>query len=762
MLTFARVVLLMAAAVTVAAAAERNPVRRYAAAAPTGSIIVRLRSAQGVVDSVPLARQRLQALAARTGVNFSAMRSITAQMHVVQVGAGSAQLADTLARLRADPQVQYAEPDERRHLLGVPNDTLYGEQWYLMPSSASTPAAVDAQTAWNTTTGATSLVIADVDSGVLFNHPDLLSVSSGGRLLPGYCFISDPFIANNSSCPGADASDPGDWITSADLSRSECSGQTSTAYSSWHGTRVAGMLGAITNNSLGVAGITWGPMILPVRSLGVCGGMDSDIISGMLWAAGISVSGAPVNATPARIINLSLGGSGACLQSYQDAIDQITALGVLIVVAAGNEGGPVETPANCQGVAGVAGLRHAGTKVGYSNVGPGLAVGAPAGNCVNTAANQPCLNELVTTTNLGTETPGTNDYTGDYYCDPTTGSNANCQISGNEYRTYNLGTSFAAPIVSGIGALMLSVNDKLNSCQLVARIEEGALPYPQTSVGETTQPPMCHVPSGSTDIQDTECICTTDGQTCGVGMANAPGALAAALRPIAAIAVPSSGSPGQLVQLKGSGSAALTNHTLTTFAWTNAGSQAVTIQNASTATASVTLPKCGLATVMLTVTDDAGLQDSAQAILTPTSVTTSAPAVAGQACSLSSAAVLVAVCPATVSVQAGSTQSFVATLANTTNTEVSWQVNGIDGGNATLGTISSTGVYTAPAKVPTGSVTVTAVAAADSTAAGSALLTITAPAGNGGGGGGTLDGLTLFAAIAAALARRRARPRCQP
>jgi serine protease len=583
----------------------------------------------------------------------------------------------------------------------------------------------------------------------------LMPVSGGGRLLPGYCFISDPVIANNNSCPGADASDPGDWVTQADLSTPECvnAGVTLTSVSSWHGTRVAGILAAISNNSIGIAGTTWGGKLLPVRAVGVCGGLDSDIISGMLWAAGIAVSGAPVNTTPANVINLSLGGSGACPLSYQDAVDQITARGVLIVASAGNESGPIDAPANCSGVAGVVGLRQAGTKVGYSSLGPQAALGAPAGNCINNPSETaPCIDSLITTTNLGAQGPSTNDYTGQYYCDPTTGSYANCPIGANQYRTYNLGTSFSAPQVAGIGALMLAVNAKLNSCQLIARLKEGALPFPQSSVGETTQPPICPNADASTG----ECICTNDGQTCGAGMANAPGALAAALRPIAAVAVPASVSPGQVVQLKAAGSAAVTGHTLSTFGWSNAGGLNLTIQNANTSTASVTLPSCGLATVALTVTDDAGRQDTAQVVIGPTSVTTSAPASAGQtACSVTPPPVQVALCPASVSVQAGGgTQSFAATLANTSDTSVVWQVNGIDGGNATVGTISSSGVYTAPASMPaSGAVTVTALSAADNSASASVKITITAPPGSG-GGGGTLDWLTLLGAACAVVCRR--------
>ena len=763
---FAWTILLTMAAAAVAAGtgrAELNPVRHrpHGSPATAPAIIVKLRQGSPALPAAA-AQARLATLATRAGLALEGERAITDRLHVVRVATadGGGSLAEILARLRADPDVQYAEADQRRYVHSAPDDTLYSEQWYLLPSSAVTPSAIDAQSAWSITTGLTGLVIADIDTGVRFEHPDLLAVASGGRVLPGYCFISDPFVANNNTCPGADASDPGDWITSADLSQPECASQTQTEYSSWHGTRVAGILGAITNNSLGIAGVTWNGQILPVRALGVCGGADSDIITGMMWAAGMAVNGVPTNATPARIINMSLGGTGPCPQSYQDVVDQITALGVLIVVSAGNEGGPVDAPANCAGVAGVAGLRHAGTKVGYSSLGPGVALAAPAGNCVNTAANEPCVYTLTTTTNLGTMSPGADDYTGYYYCDPTTGSNANCQISGSEYRTWNLGTSFAAPQVAGIGALMLAVNAKLNSCQLIARLQQGALPYPQSSVGETTQPPMCHVPAGASDVQDAECICTRDGQTCGAGMANASGALAQALRPIAAVAVPASVSAGQSVPLKGAGSAAATNHTLTAFAWSHAAGQAVTIQNAATPTASVSVPACGLATVALTVTDDAGRQDTAQVVIGPSGVSSAAPATAGQAaCSVSAPAVQVAVCPASAVLRTGATQALSATLANTANTDVTWEVNGVPGGNASLGTVSSAGVYSAPAGVPPGGmVTVTAVAAADSSASGAAQLTVNAAPGSG-GGGGELDWL-LLGGVAVALAVRRTRPPC--
>jgi serine protease len=165
---------------------------------------------------------------------------------------------------------------------------------------------------------------------------------------------------------------------------------------------VSGIVGALTNNATGIAGTTWKGRILPVRVLGKCGGQDSDIIPAVLWAAGIHVSGVPDNPEPAKIINMSLGSSGPCPASWHDAVTQLVARGVLVVVSAGNEGGPVDSPANCTGVAAIAGLRHAGTKVGFSNLGHEIALSAPGGNCVN--PDGACLYSIDSTANDGATT----------------------------------------------------------------------------------------------------------------------------------------------------------------------------------------------------------------------------------------------------------------------------------------------------------------------------------------------------------------------
>ncbi len=702
------------------AAEEVNPVRTHGPAESESSvqhIIVKMRAA-GVVTaasgraqamSVQKPQDRVAALATRSGVRLKQSRQIIGDTHVIHVepAVSGESVTATLARLRADPEVEYAELDQRRFPHAVPSDPGYSGQWY-MQNGAATPSAVNAQGAWDVTKGSTGLVIADLDTGIRFEHPDLQWAGSGGRVLPGFDFISDPAIANDGDGWDADPSDPGDWVTTADTNTAKFKNCT-VGDSSWHGTRTAGILSALSDNSTGIAGMTWSAWLLPVRVLGKCGGFDSDIISGMLWAAGVHVAGAPDNPYPAKIENMSLGATGACTKSYQDTITQLTALGVLVVVSAGNEGGPVDSPANCPGAAGIAGLRQAGTKVGFSSLGPEVALSAPAGNCVNTTAGSPCLYSIDTTFNLGLTAPTTNSYT-------------------DQFNT-NLGTSFSAPIVSGIAGLMLAANGNLKSAQLIARLREGASkPFP-TNAAATGG--TCHTPAPTNDFQTAECNCTTT--VCGAGMANASGAVTAALRPIAAVTItPGTFTPGMTVTLDGSGSGAACSHNVSGYQW--ASSDAVNHPVSSNGSkATVMAPVASSFSVTLTVTDDAGKTDPAVVTVSSTSAITAAPATAGPSACLAAISVpspvAVSVAPGAVSLQTGTgTQSFTATVAGTLNTAVTWQVNGATGGNTTVGTISTSGLYSAPAVAPSPTtVTVTAVSAADTTKSGTAQATITSP-----------------------------------
>jgi serine protease len=730
----------------VGVAGELNPVPSQPAIPPDlalQNIIVKLRDLEAGGSAAAVSLESVSSLARRAGLGLKDSRRIVSTTYALRLlpAVAGEPIAATLARLRADPSVVYAEIDQRRYIHAEPDDPLFLDQWYLQ-NAGTTPSAVDAETTWDITTGSPAIVIADIDTGVRFEHPDLLRAAAGdgGRLLPGYDFISDPTVGNTGLGRNPDASDPGDWITSAEAAAAPFKGCT-VSDSSWHGTRVSGILGAITNNTVGVAGITWASWILPVRVLGKCGGSDSDIEAAMLWAAGIHVDGVPDNAYPANIENLSLGATGSCPQSFQEVVDQVTQRGVLIIASAGNDGGPVAAPANCSGVIAVAGLRHAGTKVGYSNLGPEIALSAPAGNCATAVAGAPCLYTLDTTFNLGTTVPTTDGYTDQTHT--------------------NLGTSFSAPIVSGIAALMLAVNGNLNPTSLLARLKESSVPFPQSSIDTNPQPPMCHAPSGTSDVQDNECICTLDGTTCGAGMANAFGAVGAALRPVAAVVVPIGGTPGSTLTFQAAASAAACNHAISSYQWTS-NDPNHPVSSGNSANTSVTVPGSGSFTVTLTVFDDSmpSRSDSATIVVSPSGATTAAPASAGAVACVKARAVsspvAVSVSPSTASLRAGTgSQTFQAAVTDTTNTAVTWQVDNVPGGSAALGTISAAGVYTPPASVSsTLTVTVTAVSVAVHSQSGSAQVVVAGPA-PGHGGGGSFDELTLLLSLVVVAVRVR-------
>ena len=594
------------------AASEHNPVAHEPRGRETPAnnlgVIVKLRKdgAGAAISKLADGTDRAAALAKRTGLALGLKREISGSMLAGTVELRDVSAVKVLERLRADSAVEYVAVDRRRFPHATsPNDALFVNQWYLKDTEVS---AVNAIGAWDRGVGSTGVVIAVLDTGVLYDHPDLGRGDRGGKLLPGFDFVTAAHMTNDGDGRDANPSDPGDWIDSTDKANTQFANCDTTG-SSWHGTRVAGMIGALTNNSAGVAGLDWNSFILPVRVLGKCGGVDSDILAGMRWAAGLHVAGVTDNPTPARILNLSLGSDGACEPSYRDVIDELTARKVLAVVSAGNEGTMVSSPANCAGVAAVAAIRHAGSKVGFSSLGPEVTIAAPGGNCVNINGG-PCLFSLDTTSNSGTTVPATNNFTD--------------QINSN------LGTSFSAPIVSGIAALMLSRNANLSTSQMLERLGEGARSFP-TSVADDATVQACHVPVNAQDFQLVQCLCTTD--TCGAGMVNAEGSVFAAERPIAAVALPANVAPGQNVSLNASTSASACGRTIASFAWTVVAPTVnpPVIGGANTALATLIAPSSGSITVRVTVTDDQGRTDSADVGITSNRATSLAPANAGAA-----------------------------------------------------------------------------------------------------------------------------------
>jgi serine protease len=584
-----------------AAAAEMQPKRapRFTEPQDEARVIVQFKNGAGTVKAHALPagadraaaaaalQRRADALAGRRGVALTTGRGITERRQVVRaVGVDSATLAKVLA---ADPDVEFAEVDHRRRATTVPNDPRFAPtlgtspasgQWYLKAPDLTTPASINAVGAWDITQGSSNVIVAVLDTGVRFDHPDL-----AGKLLPGFDFVHDATLANDTNGYDSNAEDPGDWVSATDKQNTlfkDCD----VANSSWHGTIVSGIVGAATDNGVGMAGVGWNTKILPVRVLGKCFGYDSDIQAGMLWAAGIDVPGAPHNSTPAQVLNLSLGGDGTCSNAYATAISRVVAQGVTIVVAAGNGNGhAVETPGSCAGVIAVAGLRHVGTKVGYSDLGPEVSIAAPAGNCVNTDGSA-CLYPILSTTNKGTKGPVTGAL-GAAYTDAV---------------NYSVGTSFSAPQVAGTVALMLAANPTLTPAQVKNLLQSSARQFPSSS-----GIPMCQPPSSSN--QD-ECNCTTS--TCGAGMLDAGAAVQAAAQLAGLQAVvtvtPSAPMVGDTVTLSGTQSHAVPGRSVASYSWTLLAGGDVASFSSATDASSVTLTttKDGTFTVRLTVTDDAG------------------------------------------------------------------------------------------------------------------------------------------------------------
>ena len=232
--------------------------------------------------------------------------------------------------------------------------------------------------------------------------------------------------------------------------------------SSWHGTHVAGTISAITNNGQGVAGVARSARILPVRVLGKCGGLLSDITDGMRWAAGLSSPGVPNNANPARVLNLSLGGGGACGPTYADAISAVRQQGATIVVAAGNSDSDASgfRPANCDGVITVAATNRQGGRASYSNFGNVVEIAAPGGETRPNLADG-----VLSTLNTGTTTPGADNY------------------------QFYQGTSMATPHVAGVAALLYGINPSFTPDQIVAVLQRTPQPFP--AVGTPCNTSIC-------------------------------------------------------------------------------------------------------------------------------------------------------------------------------------------------------------------------------------------------------------------------------
>lgn len=442
----------------------------------------------------------------------------SAQVLRFEAPLSAAEAHEVAERLRRDPAVLWVEPNVReRRLAGPPNDPRFpgvDQQWWLQPHSGSDQNSIEMrlrgvpgfQDAWLTTTGSPAVSVAVLDTGIT-PHPEL-----AGRVLQGYDFVSEVEYAGDGDGRDPDPTDPGDAVTQADKDRSPLFASCEIAESKWHGTSIAGLIGAVTDNGDGVAAIHWNARIVPVRVAGKCGASVDDIVAGMRWAAGLAVckrvdAGGncvelyPANPNPAKILNVSFGGSAACTAAYQQTIDELKGAGVVVVAAAGNEHTASTRPANCRNVMAVTALNRDGFKTVYSNFavhepGAGRYGIATVGGDTPDGAWGPQLYDtgLLSITNLGTTTASTPWY------------------------AYLYGTSFAAPLVSGALSLMLSVNPALTWDQMVAGLAASARPHVTSSLIQACS-----------EANPGRCLCTAS--TCGAGILDAEQAVAYAQSP---------------------------------------------------------------------------------------------------------------------------------------------------------------------------------------------------------------------------------------
>jgi len=419
-----------------AAASEQIQYKRY---------IVTYAQGSAELGSASAMKADFERVAAETGLSVSKVRTLATGAELVEVSgdrmrfssyAGTAR--EVMVSFARNPAVAYVEPDRLMRPTLTPNDTYFSNQWDLTDATGG----ANVPSAWDISTGS-GIKVAVIDTGIT-THSDL-----AGQTVGGYDFISDSDTARDGNARDSDPQDEGDWYAT-----NECGYGYGASDSSWHGTHVAGTIAAKTNNGAGVAGMAYGAKVVPVRVLGKCGGYTSDIVDAMVWSAGGSVSGVPSNANPARVLNLSLGGSGSC-GSFQSAVNSARANGAVVVVAAGNENQNVSnsSPANCSGVISVAATTKTGSRASYSNYGSSIVVSAPGG------AGSGGSTDILSTLNSGTTTPSSETY------------------------AYYAGTSMAAPHVAALAAMVLSVDPSLTPDEVKDLITDNARPLPGSCSG---------------------------------------------------------------------------------------------------------------------------------------------------------------------------------------------------------------------------------------------------------------------------------------
>ena len=679
---------------------------------PITQLVIRLRDDVTSGRLVRPSSARLELLSNRAGERLIYRRPTADLSHVLRLDEPLQRVAAerVAQRLRLDPSVASVEIDEYVFPFLTPTDPFWTDSrevlWHLKAPTAQRPGGANLPEAWNTAVGR-NVTVAVIDSGIT-THLDLDT-----NIIRGHDFISADadgrfLVANDGDGRDADPADPGDWIDDSDLTKTVFSGGSSPckkANSSWHGTHVAGTIGAVTGNGAGIVGVAHEAKILAIRALGKCFGYGSDITDAIRWAAGAQpVSGTwtelgiPTNSNPARVINLSLGStSSSCSSSRQNAITAARALGAVVVAATGNDSrATISSPANCIGVIAVTAHTVEGDKAVYANHGVGTTLSAPGGgSCTTSALN--CLPQsdsgaagtlwrlITSTTNSGTTSPGAIAYSG------------------------KSGTSMATPHVSGVAALLISAMPTLT-------VE---------SVRQLLTSSVREFPAG------TFCAGKVDNP-CGAGMLDATRAMQrlAALTPtVTASANAAVVENGSTVTLTGTATPKAGGNLNLTYRWQQITGATATLSGTSSPQVTFIAPNGSRMSFRLTVTDSDGFAASANIDVRSNGTP-----------------ILAALPP--VSASAGATVSFRASASDPDNDALSYSATGIPAG-AVLN--ASTGEFSWPNAVAgTYTVTISASDGLATSAAQSVTITVTAPR----GGGGALDLWTLLL-LGAALAWQR-------
>ena len=420
-------------------------------ASVSGEILVRFRANATAATSTPKLGMGAAMSVEDNGSQFavrverlSAGPEIVTGLRIARVAPEETERA--IEALRKRPDVIYAEPNYIHRKSVVPHDTFYGDQWSLKNTGQSggvVGADIDAELAWNTTTGSRDVVVAVIDEGIDVSHPDLQAniwrnpgeIQGNGIDDDGNGYVDDlngyDFFNNDATVFDGPGTNP--------------HGTTIDA----HGTHVAGTIGATGNNSLGVVGVNWQVSLMSLKFLGPDGGTTADLLKALAYAKmmrDLWVSSGGVKGANIRVTNNSYGG-GSFSQSESDAIQAIGASGILFVAAAGNDAQDNNIipsfPAsyNLPNVITVAATDRGDNLAGFSNRGSRTVhLGAPGSSILST-------------------TPG------------------------NTYSSYS-GTSMASPHVAGTAALVLAAHPNFTVPRLRASLLFGGDPI--ASLNQTT------------------------------------------------------------------------------------------------------------------------------------------------------------------------------------------------------------------------------------------------------------------------------------